>query len=222
MNHTDASRIAEYIRDHVQEACEFGNIGENYHVPLCIVAGSLRRARPDVHDIEVVAKPILKTPRPEFGKPTYKTEFDRRLALLEELGHLRYVMGKDKLKKYEVSMSAFGMTPTLNPFHVEFYLCTPPAEYGVLLTIRTGPAKEDDNFSKWVVTQRQFGGALPNGYRVKHGAVWLESQLDAKDEPIKGQTPLPMADEQSFFKFCQLKWVSPESRHANWRKMNGE
>jgi len=217
MKYQDAQNIASYLFDQVKGACEVGNLLVQYQVPLCTIAGSLRRDKPEVHDIEIVASPSLKTPRPEFGKQIYKTEFDKKLAALEESGHLRFVMGGDKLKKYEVVMSAFGLPPTLNPFHVEFYLCTPPAQYGVLLTIRTGPAKDNDNFSKWMVTQKELGGALPDGYRVKHGAVWKEDQLDARQEPIKGQTPLHMPDELDFFKFCQVKWVSPQHRHALWR-----
>lgn len=220
MNWKDGKMIAGQLRELVKDACELGGIAstEEANVPLCVIAGSVRRMSQDVHDIELVSKPILKAPRPEFGGPLYKTEFDKVLARLEEQGYIHFLMGGEKLKKYEVHLLAFGLVHTLNPFKVEFYQCTPPAQFGVLLAIRTGPAKDDNNFSKWIVTQRKNGGALPNGYRVKHAAVWLEDQLDSKDEPIKGENPISMPDEMDFFNFLELKWIEPALRVARWKR----
>ena len=104
---------------------------------------------------------------------------------------------------------------------MEFYLCTPPAQYGVLLAIRTGPQNKqirERNFSQYIVTRRSQGGALPDGYRVKHAAVWCEEQLDAKDEPKKGEAPLSMPDELDFFKFLDLPWIEPRDRVAKWKR----
>jgi hypothetical protein len=219
MNWNDGKLIAGQLREWLKDACELGGIVATVetNIPLCVIAGSVRRMSQDVHDIELVSKPILKAPRPEFGGPLYKTEFDKVLARLEEQGYIHFLMGGEKLKKYEVHLLAFGLVQTLNPFKVEFYQCTPPAQFGVLLAIRTGPAKDDNNFSKWIVTQRKNGGALPNGYRVKHAAVWREDQIDAKDEPIKGESPISMPDEMDFFNFLEVKWIQPANRRAMWR-----
>lgn len=216
MKSSDANMIARQLWDWVSVACEVGD-SPGGEAPICCIAGSLRRGSADVHDIEIVSQPILKAPRPEFGGPLYKTEFDKILARLEAEGYIHFLMGGEKLKKYEVHLQAFGLAPTLNPFKVEFYQCTPPAQFGVLLAIRTGPAKDDNNFSKWIVTQRKNGGALPNGYRVKHAAVWHEDQLDSKDEPIKGEIPISIPDEMDFFNFLEVKWIEPANRHAMWR-----
>lgn len=223
MNLNDGVLIAGQLREWLKDTCETGGIvytadSADQQVPLCVVAGSVRRMSQSVHDVELVSKPILKAPRPEFGGPVYKTHFDRVLARLEADGYIHFLMGGEKLKKYEVHLQAFGLAPTLNPFKVEFYQCTPPAQFGVLLAIRTGPGNDDNNFSRWIVTQRENGGALPNGYRVKHGAVWLEGQLDAKDEPIKGEMPISMPNEMDFFNFLELKWVEPVNRRAMWKK----
>ncbi len=218
MNLTNARLISDQIHEWVRGACDLGQIGTLTDTPLCVIAGSVRRLSEDVHDIEIVSKPSLKAPRPEFGTPAYKTEFDKVLARLEKDGYLRFLMGAEKLKKYEIHLQSFGLANALNSFKVEFYQCTPPAQFGVLLAIRTGPAKDYNNFSKWIVTQRKHGGVLPNGYRVKHAAVWHEEQLDSKDEPIKGETPLYMPDEMDFFNFLEVKWIEPSLRVARWKR----
>lgn len=215
MNLTDARFIADLLSDKVNGSCELFQ-----GVPMCVIAGGVRRLSAEVHDIEIVSKPILKAPRAEFGqKKAFATEFDKVLAKLEDDGYIHFLMGGEKLKKYELHLQAFGLEPTLNPFKVEFYQCTPPAQFGVLLTIRTGPARDDNNFSKWMVTQRKAGGALPNGYRVKHAAVWREDQIDSKDEPISGEVPLSMPSEKEFFEFCGLQWRESTNRVALWRKV---
>jgi DNA polymerase/3'-5' exonuclease PolX len=208
--------IADQLHEWAKDACE-------YEPPLdidrlCTIAGGLRRHSEDVHDIEIVAKPTPGAPRPVFGEPPYKTEFDKVLARLEKDGYLRSLMGGEKLKKYEIHMQRFDLPSALSAFKVEFYLCTPPAQYGVLLMIRTGPGKDEDNFSQYIVTPRRLGGALPDGYRVKYAAVWREEQMDAKDEPIKGQLPLSMPGEVDFFDFLGLPWIEPMNRHAMWRR----
>ena len=99
---------------------------------------------------------------------------------------------------------------------VLFYLVTPPAQFGVDLMIRTGPGSTTDNFSQWIVTPRSKGGALPDGYRVKHAAVWSVDQLNEKGEPKPTELPLQMPTEHSFFKFLGMDWINPRDRHAKW------
>jgi DNA polymerase/3'-5' exonuclease PolX len=217
MIHKYALKIAGDLHAAIENDCEddIGTDGEGHKV--CI-AGGLRRMKPDVHDIEIVAKPILKPPTPEFGKPFYSTRLARTLAGLEEQGKLRFIKGQEKLKQYAINAREFGVAQPLNEFTVEFYLVTPPAEFGVDLLIRTGPGSEDNNFSKWVVTPRAQGGALPDGYRVSGAAVWREDQLDEKRKPLKGENPLPMPTEGDFFKFLGLKYIEPHLRRANWAR----
>ena len=216
MNHADALKIGNWLVEQLESCCEFEP--PMYIDRLCRLAGGLRRLKPDVHDIELVAKPILKAPRPEFGKPVFKTEFDKVLFGLEQSQHLKRIKGKDKMKQYAINLELFGLKPMFNPFTVEFYLVTPPAQWGVNLAIRTGPGSPGNHFSKWIVTPRKAGGSLPDGYRVKHAAVWREDQIDAKSEPIKGETPIPMPDEINFLDFLGLGWLEPKNRIARWKQ----
>jgi hypothetical protein len=112
----------------------------------------------------------------------------------------------------------FGLEPMLNPFTVEFYLVTPPAQWGVNYVIRTGPNSPNNNFSTWIVTPQIQGGRLPDGYRVKHAAVWKEHQLDVKGIPFPDEEPLPMPDEEDFLDFLGLGWIEPKDRVAGWKR----
>src|SRR3989337_1702151 len=99
MNYFDAYMIAEKLWDEVAPACERGPLhkagGEILEdMEICTIAGSLRRESAEVHDIEIVAKPRLNTPRAVFGdKAIYKTEFDKVLARLVDEGYIRFLMG---------------------------------------------------------------------------------------------------------------------------------
>jgi DNA polymerase/3'-5' exonuclease PolX len=216
MKHADALMIGNVLVARLEETCEFEP--PMYIDRLCKLAGGLRRRKPDVHDIEIVAKPNLKAPRPEFGKPIFKTAFDKVLFELEQSKHLKKIKGKDKMKQYEINLALFGIEPIINPFTVEFYLVTPPAEWGVDFVIRTGPNSPTNNFSTWIVTPRLKGGRLPDGYRVKDAAVWREDQIDSMGHPFYGEKPLEMPTEGDFFDFLELNWIEPKDRIARWRR----
>lgn len=220
MIHVSALSIATFLSMRLMTACEETPDGRSLSIKI---AGGLRRGKPDVHDIEIVAKPILTAPRAEFGqKKPFATLFDRELQALQDDGYLFYPLKNGpKMKQFPINLDKFKSDvdysmPSVDLFTVEFYLVTPPAEWGVDLVIRTGPGSESDNFSQWVVTQRSRGGALPDGYRVKHAAVWRVEQLDAKDNPLPGERPLSMPTEQDFFDFLELPWIEPADRHAKW------
>ena len=212
----NALTIAEAFVDWQADNCEGDPLrGE----PMIVIAGGIRRHKPDVHDLDIVAQPILKAPAPVFGQKPFATFFERTLAQLQTDGYLLGVIADGpKKKKYEVNVPRFGIQPDDEPFCVEFNLVTPPAQFGVLLMIRTGPGSSLNNFSKWVVTPRAKGGALPDGYRVRHGAVWLVNQLDAKEEPLRGERPLEMPTEESFFEILGMEYIRPEDRKAKWKR----
>lgn len=212
----DATTIAEAFVDWLSDECEGDPLeGE----PMIEIAGGIRRQNADVHDLDIVAKPVLKAPPLVFGQKPYTTFFEQTLAQLQADGYLLGALANGpKKKKYEVAVQRFGLEPGTDPFYVEFNLVTPPAQFGVLLMIRTGPNSEENSFSKWIVTPRARGGALPDGYRVKHGAVWLAEQIDEKDEPLRGERPLEMPTEGAFFKFLGMEYVRPAERRAKWKR----
>lgn len=211
MNYTDAYTVAEELRSIVEPFCDPGR---------CLIGGSVRRQRHDVHDIEILCRPCPGIPVPRFGdKVIHRTFLDKKLYELEVAGILLRIKGKDKMKQYYVNLDHWGMQ-TLNGFKVEFYVCTPPAQWGVQCVIRTGPGSPEDNFSRLCVTQRSDGGYLPDGYRVKNLAVWHAEDIGPNGEPLPNRAYVQMPEEQDFLDFLGLGWVEPCERHARIRRQD--
>jgi len=207
MKHDHALKVGNFLVNKMQPGCE-----------RIEIAGSIRRGKADVKDIEIVAIPILKPPRPEFGKPIDKTPLDRQLRWLERDGVLKRVKGGDKFKQFEIGrLAEFGIDQPLNPFKLDLFLVTPPSQWGVELVIRTGPS----DFSQWMVTQKSKGGALPDGYFVRHNVVWAEGTdvPNKAGDVVKMMTPdnhIEMPEEADWFAFCGLGLIEPGKRTAGW------
>ncbi len=85
---------------------------------------------------------------------------------------------------------------------VNLYLTT-EYQWGLHMAIRTGCTQ----FSKWLVTPKQKGGALPGYMQVKNG--WVCS----KDKKIVTLT------EPNFFTTIDTEWIRPDLRTADiWKR----
>ena len=210
---SDAIRISEFFMPHFEPLCELG---------CCKVAGGVLREKSFVHDLEFVLKPVDKKPSLEFGvkpKDQPKTLLDVKLNELVRQEQLFFQQGADRNKKYYINMDKFDLpvsTEPMDEFKLDLWITVPPAQYGVNMVIRTGPNSDNDKYSKWIVTPRAQGGALPDGYRVKYAAVWRVDQLDAKDKPFEGEAPVQMPTEDDFLAFLGLHDLQPAERHADW------
>jgi DNA polymerase/3'-5' exonuclease PolX len=162
-------------------------------MPYCervAVAGSVRRQKPEVHDIEIVAMP--KPGKDLLGNPIYTiTDLSVFLSKLIRDDELKIIKGGEKYQQFEIVGDGINL---------DLFLVTPPAQWGVIFTIRTGPWE----FSKWIVTQRNKGGALPSNARVKDGAVWVNGEI------------IPMPEEADFFDFLGVPMREPGERKAEW------
>lgn len=127
----------------------------NHLKPVCQrieIAGSLRREKPDVGDIEIVAIPQYSTDL--FGQQFYSAE-----VVGETLRNRGFKMDKDgeNYKKFYFDF-----------YHiwVDLFLTT-PEQWGLIYLIRTGSA----DFSRLMVTSKQQGGYMPSNYHVSGGRV---------------------------------------------------
>ncbi len=207
MKYPDALDITNWMVKALQPTCV-----------RCEPAGSMRRRRVEVHDIEIVAIPDLTPPRVQFGqRKIFKTRLDEVLNQLFEEKFIGLELNGDKQKKLNVYRPG-DWNPVIQ---IDLFLCTPPSQWGVLFAIRTGPAKPENNFSRWIVTQRWKGGCLPDGYFVKHNVVWVESEIheeDVPDNPVKAvkvmtaTNHIPMPEEMDFLNFLELGWIEPGNR----------
>jgi DNA polymerase/3'-5' exonuclease PolX len=155
--------------------------------PLCTriqIAGSIRRRKPEVGDIEIVAQPQLQPVGDMFGQPAGYHSLLNDRKLLESLGSV--IKGGEKYAQIELPEG----------INLDLFMVTPPAHWGVILTLRTGP----DTFSKRCVTIRQKGGLLPSCYKVDRGAVW------------SGDRVVDLPEEIDFLNLLGLGWVEPEKR----------
>lgn len=197
MEHTKAVNIAESMMNYLRPACE-----------RIEIAGSIRRGKTEVKDIEIVVIPDLSPvprARAEFGKPApmiHKTKLDAFLYELVKQDKIFMQKDGERYKKFIIKDHAIA---------VDLFIVLPPAQWGVQFTIRTGPA----DFSHWIVTRKKHGGALPNLHRVQDGAVW---EGEHEEKSLDGQVLVGFETEVDFLNFLGLGWIEPGEREAHWSK----
>lgn len=148
------------------------------------VAGSIRRKKPMVGDIEIVAIPILRYNL--VGESMADTAVDELLRSWP----IRLTKNGQKYKQF-----LFNSTGG-REYQVDLFLQPDPATWGVNFMIRTGSGE----FSKRMVTSVQFGGLCPDGLSVRDGRVWRNGQ--ALDTP----------EESDVFRLWGMDVVPPEQR----------
>jgi DNA polymerase (family 10) len=120
----------------------------------CEIAGSLRRCKPTVGDVDLLV--ISQPPRPVFGQAAalpIDTALRAAGLLVTKQGRLARHFWCDNV-------------------YVDLWLAD-PATWGCRLAIRTGSA----DFSHWLVTHRSQGGACPNDMMFKDGRLWRAGYL---------------------------------------------
>ena len=155
----------------------------------CQIAGSLRRVRPCVGDIEVVAIPIR--PYDLLGELDEKapTALAARLESWRASTRIRIEKNGPRYKKLSILLPCRMRIP------IDLFLTT-SERWPITLAVRTGPA----DYSQQLVTQRVMGGLLQNGYRVRDGRLWHERR------------PVELRDERHFFEFIDGGFVQPSDR----------
>lgn len=148
------------------------------------IAGSLRRQRPLVGDIEIVAIPRLDADL--FGAPLLTGDVDRLLAAWP----VEMVKNGPRYKQFSFASTA-GQRYT-----VDLFLQPDPATWGVNLLIRTGSAV----FSQKMVTPKWSGGYKPDGLEVREARVW------------QGNEMLDTSEEEKVFALWGMDFVEPAAR----------
>ncbi len=179
--------------------------------PVCDkieIAGSIRRKKDRVGDIEIVA--VSKMGPPPTPTGLFPQDEPLLLLLLDELekeGKLQKVKGGTKARQYIITV--VPERPQLDLFIVQ------PDAWGFQLAIRTGPWQ----YSRWLVTQRNKGGGMTDSVFCRKGDLWIQatrSQIggQGRREWIDGicYAPYPVETEQDFFKLIKGGWVPPEQR----------
>lgn len=169
-----AQPLAEKIRAALAPACRRVEI-----------AGSIRRQKAEIGDIEIVCIPQYAPDL--FGDPG-QSLLD--LLLVDLLKNERLLPGGangDKYKNFYV--------PAADGLKLDLFITSPEC-WGVIYTIRTGSA----DFSHKLVTPRKHGGLLPSDLRVADGRIW------------RGNEALETPEEADVFKAMGMDWIEPRER----------
>jgi len=159
------------------------------------IAGSLRRRSRTVKDIEIVAQPT-SIPIPNMFDEVvgYKSSLDPLLSDLISRDIL-VPAGKNG-KRYK----RFRIRGEIGP-KLDLFIVQPPAQWGAILAIRTGPAQ----FSRRLVTPRSRGGLLPSHLCVKDGAV---------RQKAAPRTIIETPTEAALFELLEIDWIPPDAREG--------
>ena len=155
------------------------------------VAGSVRRGKSDVHDLELVCVPKLVTVADLFGAPA------NSYSMLDAELHRHYlsnrqIKGGEKYKQ-------FALPEGIN---LDLFITT-TEQWGWIFVLRTG----HKDFGHWLVTPRRYSGALP-GY-IKPQGGWLTN----------GNGPIRTPEESDVFRVLGVEWIEPELRCTEHRGM---
>lgn len=197
MARAKAEAVAALILDRIGPFCERVEI-----------AGSIRRKMNTVKDIEIVAIPRTEIPQVGlFGEPGEPVSLlKERLDALVAEGFLeKRVDEYGKQRWGDKHQRALFHGPD-GPIGIDFFAVMPPAQWGVIFTIRTG----NYEFSRNLVTKIEDGGKMPSDLRVADGALWRVNP-DNRDEKL-GVVHTP--EEEDFFKAIGFHdYPAPEGRY---------
>ena len=162
------------------------------------IAGSLRRGKDAVKDIEIVAIPKLVSAM--FGEDeSGPSQLDH---FINERNGVSWTLEKNGKRFKKINPSQYSVK-------IDLFVVRPPAQWGAILAIRTGPA----DFSRWLMTAKSKGGAMPPGLKQNDGALWIEDTYNGR---LVGIYPTPT--EKSYFEALGLEWIRPQERRANWSR----
>jgi DNA polymerase/3'-5' exonuclease PolX len=189
----DADWLAEEVVDLLAPFCD-----------RIAVAGSIRRRRPDVGDIEIVAIPKTeKRVADLFGEQYEDVDLlGEAVARFLDEGELK--PRPDKNGHTTVN----GKSRRLLYCGAALDLFTTDADcWGSIFLLRTGPGE----FNKQLVLKASAGGWLPRGFFFKDGRVWkLPPPYDAS--LVEYAKPVPTPEEEDVFRVLGYEYVPPEQR----------
>jgi DNA polymerase/3'-5' exonuclease PolX len=166
-----ALEVAQALRTALDLACD-----------RTLIAGSLRRQKTEVGDLELVIQPKAEPILDMFGAVVGQQNLlDERLAVL---GITTFTKNGERYKQF-----------TWEGISVDLFVATPET-WGCVATIRTGSA----DFTRWLVTKKRQGGACPEMYSFKGGRIWA------------GSKALDTSEERHVFDLLELDWIEPAAR----------
>lgn len=154
------------------------------------IAGSIRRKKAMVKDIELVAIPKLTTVMEDMFGDANDTKIWEGRRLIDEIAS---AILKDGPRYIQFVL------PPPEDMVVDLFLAN-RENWGVQFAIRTGPWE----FSKALVSSISEGGYRPPDFKFKDGFLW---------QRVAGiWKKVPVAEEMDLFALFGMDWISPENR----------
>jgi DNA polymerase/3'-5' exonuclease PolX len=182
--------------------------------PVCeriAVAGSIRREKTSVGDIEIVCAPkVYTTSQPDMfgGEVAMEThsELDELCTGLLGSGRLAHRRNKEGHRVGWGERNKYAMyhpTDGGGPVPLDIFTVYPDEgeQWGVAMLIRTGPA----DFNPVMVARQEQGGALPFGWRIQVGDWTMRNTINQV---------VPTPEETDVFEALSLPFIPPEQRNA--------
>jgi DNA polymerase/3'-5' exonuclease PolX len=192
IDHETALRVARDLVKELRPSCE-----------RIKIAGSLRRGKPEVHDIELVAVPTLRAVPSGALWGGYET-VDLLEARLTELLFGGYVRARpvenrraDGRVDVQTKLGPAFKALIYRGIPVDLFVVRPPAQWGVIFALRTGPG--DWNIE--LVTRCKEIGRRVAGGQVER---WVSAS--------SSWAPMPTPEEAHFFAAIGQPWVEPAER----------
>lgn len=160
------------------------------------VAGSVRRKAVDCKDLEIVAVPRFRSDL--FGCPSYDLLTERVYdhASIHDLAY-RDTRTGERTKPYDLAGRKFFPLFLLghgDPWPVDLFVVRPPAQWGAIFAIRTGPA--------------DYSARLVSAVRLTRGYRCVDGHLESTDTGLTLDTP----EEADFIEACGFPYMPPEQR----------
>ena len=177
--------MSEGPRIPLAEAQAHAQVVINLLRPCCDrieVAGSVRRKKADVGDIELVCIPKVRW---NLLGEAYWTASEIEDTLYQA-GYRCPRFNGEHFKQL-----------SLGPCNCDLFLTTPEC-WGMIYTIRTGSAE----FSHRLVTPKAAGGLMPSFLKAEGGRIAYRETGHLLETP----------EEEDVFKVMGLGWIPPESR----------
>ena len=163
------------------------------HCERIDITGALRRQAPRPKDIDIVCEPRGER-RYQTSMFTGNAELVLETPAFDEA--LRLWQTTRKLNRTKHGPRFVQLQPPDHKYSIDIFIVRPPAQYGAILAIRTGPS----GFSTLCVTSRVDGGAMPISMRQHEGKLWRLGEWV--------ETPT----EESWFGALGIPYWEPEER----------
>jgi hypothetical protein len=204
--------VVESIRARLAPACE-----------KTAIVGSLRRGKPNPHDVELLLQPVRDEDMFCEKLDTY-TNLDRAIGRLVADGILTPDCG---VKRDGAKYKRF-LCPALDMMPFELFIAH-TGNWGNSMAIRTGPA----DFSRTLVTAVRHGGCMPNHLVQAQGYLWAFKsehagityrKLTSSGAPgyyLSEATRIDCETEDAYFAALRLPVIVPAERGERIDELKG-